>query len=159
MLPVEVPAGAVPAELWVGYDPEVIETARASGDEEDFARTLFVHPWHSVEEIKSILSTSRSWTQESSIGRALTFAAESYLYRFGEFARAEHQLEHRLEEQVLDLQGDLQLVLGLILVDVGIDDDVEAGEVAKEADGFLERLRSLASSKRYDTMNGLLTTG
>jgi hypothetical protein len=57
----------------------------------------------------------------------------------GQLRGAQHELEDRLEQQVLHLQGDLELVLGLALVDLGVDDDVEAAEVAEEADGLLER--------------------
>jgi tetratricopeptide (TPR) repeat protein len=142
VLPVEVPAGAVPAELWVGYDPQVIETARASGDEEDFARTLFVHPWHSVEEIESILSTSRSWMQDSSIGRALTFAAESYLYRFGEFARAEALLEELYERALArnSLLDQAKASVRLALAQFALGTLTEAASSVERAEEAVLRL-------------------
>jgi tetratricopeptide (TPR) repeat protein len=95
--PVSVPLGAVAAETWIGYDPDVLEAARATDSEDDFARTLFVHSWLSPDELEALLARARAWKSNDARTRAMTVVAESHLYRFGDFARAEALLRELYE--------------------------------------------------------------
>jgi hypothetical protein len=80
---------------WTGKDPEAIRIARDSGTEDDFCRTLIVYDWYSVADIEGILLQSRSWSSQENVARALSVAAETLMYRHGEFDRACTLLEEQ----------------------------------------------------------------
>jgi tetratricopeptide (TPR) repeat protein len=78
----------IQAGRWTGKDPEAICIARESGTEDDYCRTLLVYDWYSVADIEGILLQARGWSSEKNLARALSVAAETLMYRHGEYDRA-----------------------------------------------------------------------
>jgi tetratricopeptide (TPR) repeat protein len=83
------------AGRWTGKDPEAIRIARESGTEDDFCRTLLVYDWYTVADIEGILLQAGGWSSEENLARALSVAAETLMYRHGEFDRACTLLEEQ----------------------------------------------------------------
>ena len=73
---------------WTGLNPEAVRVARTQGNETDYCRTLFVYECFSVDQVNDLLEKARGWSSQANIARALSVAAETLMYRHGEFDRA-----------------------------------------------------------------------
>jgi DNA-binding CsgD family transcriptional regulator len=76
------------AGLWRGYDPEAVAVARASGDEDDYARSFESWDPRTRAETDELVARARGWQRPSAIMYALTVAANDYQYRHGAFRDA-----------------------------------------------------------------------
>ena len=81
-------SGRIVAERWLGYDPEAVRIARASGDELDYAATLELMDWRDRDEIGALLERSRGWREPVARIHALSIAARTLLYNLGAFREA-----------------------------------------------------------------------
>jgi DNA-binding CsgD family transcriptional regulator len=82
-------SGRIVAERWLGYDPEAVRIARASGDELDYAATLELMDWRERAEIDELLERCRSWREPAARIHALSVAARTLLYNLGAFRDSE----------------------------------------------------------------------
>jgi DNA-binding CsgD family transcriptional regulator len=88
--PIEpISRGTVRAGRWLGYDREAVAVARATGDEDDFARSYESWDPRTRAETDELVSRARRWSRPSAIMFALTVAANDYQYRHGAFRDAE----------------------------------------------------------------------
>jgi hypothetical protein len=77
--PIEViPVGATRVGRWLGYDAEAVAIARASGDEDDYARTLTPHDWRTRQEIEALLALASTWRSPTAVMRARYVAARGF---------------------------------------------------------------------------------
>jgi DNA-binding CsgD family transcriptional regulator len=74
---------------WVGYDPEAVAIARATGDEDDYARSFESWDPRTRAETDELVARSRTWQRPSAIMYAITVAANGYQYVYGAFRDAE----------------------------------------------------------------------
>jgi DNA-binding CsgD family transcriptional regulator len=77
------------AGRWLGYDPEAVAIARASGDEDAYARSYESWDPRTRAETDELVSRARGWQRPSAIMYALTVAANGYQYVYGAFRDAE----------------------------------------------------------------------
>ena len=82
---------------WTGLNREALQVVRTQGGEGDDCRTLFVYDWHSVDDVEVLLERARDWKSPLNIARALSVAAETLMYRHGQFDRACGLLEQQRE--------------------------------------------------------------
>jgi DNA-binding CsgD family transcriptional regulator len=88
--PVEpLASGRIAAERWLGYDPEAVRIARASGDELDYAATLELMDWRDRTAIEELLERCRGWQEPVALIHALSIAARTLLYNLGAFREAQ----------------------------------------------------------------------
>lgn len=105
---------------WLGLDPQAVEIMRQEGDEQDYCRTLFVYDWHGIEDIDALLARVATWKSTANVARGLSVAAETLMYRHGEFDRACELLERqrRLHEEtgsiVEQAKSLVRLTMGLL---------------------------------------------
>jgi tetratricopeptide (TPR) repeat protein len=105
---------------WMGLDSQAVKIARDDGDEHDYCRTLFVYDWHSVADIDALLEMAENWSSTADVARALSVAAETLMYRHGQFDRACELLERQrsLHEQtgsiVEQAKSLVRLTMGLL---------------------------------------------
>jgi DNA-binding NarL/FixJ family response regulator len=81
-------SGRIVAERWLGYDPEAVRIARASGDELDHAATLELMDWRDGDEIGALLERCRGWREPVARIHALSIASRTLLYNLGAFREA-----------------------------------------------------------------------
>ena len=76
------------AGRWTGFDREAVEIARATGDEEDFARSFESFDPRTRSETDALVDKARSWSRPAAVMYGLTVAANDYQYRYGAFRDA-----------------------------------------------------------------------
>ena len=89
-------SGPLHAGYWLGLDPEAVAIARASGDEEAYARTLEPIEWRTRQETDAVLAIARTWVQPAAIMRALDVVGRDLIYRHGDFPRGRRDLHELL---------------------------------------------------------------
>jgi DNA-binding CsgD family transcriptional regulator len=78
-----IASGPLRAAHWLGLDPEAVAIARASGDEDAYARTLEPLEWRTRQETEAVLAIARSWQEPTAIMRALDVVGRDRIYRHG----------------------------------------------------------------------------
>jgi tetratricopeptide (TPR) repeat protein len=81
---------------WIGLDRDAVRIARRRGDDADYRRTLLVYDWLTVEDVDALVIRARRWRSPLTRGHALSVAAETLMYRHGQFDRACKLLEEQL---------------------------------------------------------------
>jgi len=134
--------GELCVERWLGYPTEVIEALRRDGADDDFARTLFVYPWQTRAEVDATLKLVSSWRDPAARIRGLVFAAETFLYRFGDFLGAAGLLEEVLQVARQEQWASVEAkgLVRLTLAQLALGEIATAQQTAEEA---LARVRSL----------------
>lgn len=139
---VEVSDGRVKVGRWIGMDPAAVKVLREQGTDQDYARTLIVYDWWPKEDVEALVARQAGWSNEADRGRALSVAAETLMYRHGEFHRAcelleeqyaMHQRRGAIEEEAKSL---VRLSMAL-LADGQLDRAEDAREKARHT---VERL-------------------
>lgn len=92
----QLSSGPIGGVRWLGHDPEAVAIARASGDEEDYARTLDTLDYRTREETQAVLTLARSWSRPLAVMWALDVAGRDMLYRHGAFREASAVYEELL---------------------------------------------------------------
>jgi hypothetical protein len=91
-----IATGTINAGRWRGCDPQAVAIARASGDEDDYARTLEPYDWRTRQETDAVLALARTWQCPSAILRALDAVARDLAFRHGAFGEAAERFEELL---------------------------------------------------------------
>jgi hypothetical protein len=88
--PVEpLASGRITAERWLGYDPDAVRIARATGDELDYAATLELMDWRGRTAIEELLERCRGWQEPVARIHALSIVARTLLYSLSAFREAQ----------------------------------------------------------------------
>lgn len=80
-----ISSGLINTSQWLGTDPRAVEIARASGIEDDFARTLQPFDGWTQEWTDELLQLAQTWQRPTAIVRALIIAGADRLYHRGDF--------------------------------------------------------------------------
>lgn len=88
--------GTINAGRWRGCDPQAVAIARASGDQDDYARTLEPYDWRNRQETDAVLALARTWQRPSAILRALDVVGRDLAFRHGAFRKAAEHFEELL---------------------------------------------------------------
>jgi predicted ATPase/DNA-binding CsgD family transcriptional regulator len=137
-----VTVGIINGSRWLGSDPRATAIARASGDEELFARSL--QPWDLwdrewTEQLSNLIAT---WRTPTAIIRALTVCGADWLYHHGEFRRARAHFENlqAISERQGSVPGQAEAAVRLGIIAAAFGDPVMAREYERKASSLVERL-------------------
>jgi tetratricopeptide (TPR) repeat protein len=81
---------------WLGLDREAVGIARHRGNDADYCRTLLIYEWLTVADVDALLARAQRWRSPLTRAHALSVAAETLMYRHGEFDRACRLLQEQL---------------------------------------------------------------
>jgi len=137
---------------WLGYNPQAIAIARASGDEADYAQTLDPLDWRSREETEAVLALARRWQRPTAILRALDVVARDLIFRHGDIPLAVERLRELLAagERYGSIPAQAEALTQLAVCQAILGNFGEAQQTLQQAQemaarlGALHRLRALA---------------
>lgn len=75
--------GPIRAARWLGSDPTAVALARASGEEDDFARTIQPFDDRRPAESRALRDRARRWRHPAATIRVLTMVGADWLYQHG----------------------------------------------------------------------------
>lgn len=137
-----VTVGLINGSRWLGSDARAIGIARASGDEELFARSL--QPWDLwdrawTDQLSNLIAT---WHNPGAIIRALTVCGADWLYHHGEFRRAKAHFENLLliSERYGSVPGQAEATVRLGIIEAVLGDLAGARAWERRATALVERL-------------------
>lgn len=143
---------AVYVSRWLGYDPQAIVLARASGNETDYAQTLDPLDWRSREETEAVLALARRWQRPTAILRALDVGARDLIFRHGDIPAAVERLRELLAagERYGSIPAQAEALTQLAVCQAILGNFGEGQQTLQQAQemaarlGSLHRLRALA---------------
>lgn len=137
-----VTVGIINGSRWLGSNPRATAIARASGDEELFARSL--QPWDLwdrawTDHLSNLIAT---WQHPGAIIRALTVSGADWLYHHGDFRRARAHFENllMLAERYGSVTGQAEATVRLGIIHAVLGDLEEARAWERRATALVERL-------------------
>lgn len=138
-------SGPVNSGRWLGFDPEALAIARASGDEDDYAATLVSSDARSPAETRALLERVERWATPTAKIRGFGGVVQTMLVQHGALREAVDVASRALaySEEVGSLQGQL--------------DAVSARAFARERLGEFEA--AVADARRADELLAHLTFG
>lgn len=83
-----ISTGPIYAARWVSLDPDALALARASDDEDDYARTLQPFEGRKRAETDALLARAKSWRRPGAINRAYMMAGADLIYNHSAFREA-----------------------------------------------------------------------
>ncbi len=127
---------------WLGTDSRAAEIARASGDEDLFARSL--QPWDLWDRdwTRQLSDLVTTWHKPAAIIRALTVSGADWLYHHGEFRLAKAHFENLLAiaRQQGSVPGQAEALVRLSIIHAALGDLDDARNYEREATARVERL-------------------
>ena len=138
----ELFSGRIYAGRWLGANPDAVRILRESGNEDDYARTLWVYERRTLEQTRALLDRSRDWKRSAARMRAVSVAAETLQYYHGAYFEAHAALEELLglSERYGSLQEQAKALIRLALVRISLGELAIALETAERARATLSRL-------------------
>lgn len=135
-------SGAIEAGRWLGHDPQAVAIARATGDEDDVARTFEPIGWPTREETEEVLALARSGTRPTAVMRALDVAARDFNLRDGDLGRTKSVLSDSLAlgERVGSLAAQAEAITQLAGTHAMRGDFAEAQAAMEHARELVRRL-------------------
>jgi DNA-binding CsgD family transcriptional regulator len=151
-----IASGPLRAAHWLGLDPEAVAIARASGDEDAYARTLEPLEWRTRQETEAVLAITRSWQEPTAIMRALDVVGRNRIFRHG--ALREGALAYRELLAVAERYGSIPAqaeALGQITgAHIGLGELPSARDTMGRA---LEMIAALGAQHRLRVMPAALS--
>lgn len=156
-----IPSGTIHAARWLGQDKLAVSIARASGDEDDYARTLESLEWRTSEETATVLALVRTWQHPSATMRALGVLGRDLLRWCNDFreATALYQELLAISERCGSIAGQGEALLQIAIIQAVVGQLSLAQETARRAQDMIVRLgpqhelrfqeRGLASTLAY----------
>lgn len=161
--PVErIEVGPVNAGRWLGFDAEAVAIARASSDEEDYARTLEVMDPRTPGELDELLDHIERWQDPAAKIHGLTVVVRTLVLQHGALRRAVDVASRLLSYggQVGSLPGQAYAVAYLATAQAALGEFREAERSAERAKELMARLgpgHRLRASKGRTGPHGVLT--
>lgn len=143
--PVEPRArGELRFQHWIGFDKEAVAIARASGDEDAYARTLDPADRRSREETQALLELVRGWTHAPAKVRALSVVARSFIYWSGALRDAASVCRELLavSERFGSLAGQAYALAMLAELEMALGNFSDAADAHARARDLVGRLGS-----------------
>jgi DNA-binding NarL/FixJ family response regulator len=149
-----ISSGKIFAARWLGVDPEAVAIARASGEEDDFARTLQPFDRRDRAETEVLLARVRTWQRPAAIIRALMVLGAEWVYTLGALREAVGHFHELLtiSERNGSLVGRAEALSRLALIQIALGEREAArqtGERAREAVGPLSPNHRLHASQGW----------
>jgi DNA-binding NarL/FixJ family response regulator len=137
-----ISSGAIFAARWLGVDPEAVAIARASGEEDDYARTLQPFEGRGRAETEALLYRVRTWQRPAAIIRALIVLGAEWVYTLGAFREAVGHFQDLLTiaERNGSLIGRAEALVRLTLVQIALGEREAARKTAEAAREAVSRL-------------------
>ncbi len=137
-----IATGTINAGRWRGYDPQAVAIARASGDEDDYARTLEPYDWRTRQETDAVLALARTWQRPAAILRALDVVARDLAFRHGAFREAAESFEELLttSKRYGSIPGQAEALLQLSSCQLVLGDVALALQTEQHAREMVARL-------------------
>lgn len=132
----------VRAGRWIGFDPQAVEIARATGDQEDFARSFESFDLRTRAETDALVESARSWSKPAAVMYGLTVAANDFHYRHGAFRDAEALWKEltELSNRAGAINWHAQAANQLTWLHIATGDFDAARASEEKANALLERL-------------------
>jgi len=140
-----IATGTINAGRWRGYDPQAVAIARASGDEDDYARTLEPYDWRTRQETDAVLALARTWQRPAAILRALDVVARDLAFRQGAFREAAERYEELLVTSMRygSIPGQAEALLQLTTCQLVLGEVTLAQQTAQRVREMVARLGSM----------------
>jgi len=137
-----IATGTINAGRWRGYEPQAVAIARASGDEDDYARTLEPYDWRTRQETDAVLALARTWQRPVAILRALDVVARDLAFRHGAFREATKRFEELLttSNRYGSIPGQAEALLQLSTCQLVLGDVALALQTEQHAREMVARL-------------------
>jgi DNA-binding CsgD family transcriptional regulator len=134
--------GVVHASRWVETDPRAVAIVRASGDEDDYARSLQPFDRRTREETRALLARARTWDRPAAITRALILGGADWLYYHGGFREAVQTFGELLAaaERYGSIVGQAEALVRLTVARIALGEMDAAKRTAARAKAMVERL-------------------
>ena len=138
----ELFSGRIYAGRWLGPNPDAVRILRRSGNEDDYARTLWVYERRTIDETRALLERARGWKSPAAAIRAVSVAAETLQYYHGTYHEAHAALESLLElsERCGLLEEQAKALIRLALVRIPLGELTLALATAERARAVVARL-------------------
>jgi DNA-binding CsgD family transcriptional regulator len=135
-------AGPVHAGCWLGFDPQAVEIARTSGDEDDYARTLVTQDPRSPGETRELLQRVERWSMPAAKLRGFGVVMQTLLLWHGALQEAVEVASRALaySQEVGSLPGELNAVFHRASARMWMGEFDSAAADARRADELLARL-------------------
>ncbi len=137
-----VSGGGIGAARWLGHDALAVSIARASGDEDDYARTLDALESRTPEETSRVLTLARTWERPTAIMRVLDMVGRDLLKR-GETYREAVELYQELlatSERCGSIAGQGEALLQLAVTQAQLGELSLAQQMGRRAHEMIARL-------------------
>jgi DNA-binding CsgD family transcriptional regulator len=140
-----IATGTINAGRWRGCDPQAVAIARASGDEDDHARTLEPYDWRTRQETDEVLALARTWQPPAAIMRALNVVARDLAFRHGAFREAAERFEELLvtSRHYGSIPGQAEALLQLSACQLVLGEVALAQHTAQRVREMVARLGSM----------------
>ena len=134
--------GAINASRWLGSDPAAVALARASGEDEDFARSVQPFDVRTPEETRALLARARRWERPAATIRALAMAGADWLYYHGGLREAIATFEElrTTSERFGSTAGHAEALIRLAIAQIALGEHDRARWTVAEADAVVRRL-------------------
>jgi DNA-binding CsgD family transcriptional regulator len=134
-------SGPVHSGRWLGFDPEAVRIARASGDEDDYARTLVTQDPRSPDETRALLGKVERWSTPVAKIRGYGVVVQTMMFQHGALREAVEVASRALaySEEVGSLAGQVFAVSQRAVAHGGLGDFVAAAADARRGDELLAR--------------------
>ncbi len=140
-----IATGMINAGRWTGCDTQAVAIARASGDEDDYARTLEPYDWRSRQETDAVLALARTCRRPAAILRALDVVARDLAFRHGAFREAAERFEELLvtSRHYGSIPGQAEALLQLSACQLVLGEVALAQHTAQRVREMVARLGSM----------------
>lgn len=136
-----VMSGIVTASRWLGSDPETDAIARASGDEDLFARSMQPLDLHDQAITESLAGLAERWQRPEAVIRAFTICGAYWRYHNGDLCRARTHFEHLLTvaDRFDSVHGHAEAAARLALIQLTLGDRATARQTMTGAEAQIAR--------------------
>jgi DNA-binding CsgD family transcriptional regulator len=140
-----IATGTINAGRWMGCDPQAVAIARASGDEDDYARTLEPYDWRTRRETEAVLALAGTWQRPAAILRALDVVGRDLAFRQGAFREAAECFEELLttSQRYGSIPGQAEALLQLSACQLVLGEVALAQHTAQRVQEVVARLGSI----------------
>ena len=137
-----ISTGPIYAARWVSLDAEALRLARASTDEDDYARTLQPFEGRNREETDALLARARTWRRPGAINRAYMMAGADLVYNHAAFREARDHYVMMLEaaERTGSIINQAEALVRTTLVQLAMGDFEDARRTDGKAREVVSRL-------------------
>src|SRR5205807_2283063 len=131
-----------PAGRWLGLDPQAVAIARAEGDEEDYASTLWHYDCRGLGETRETIALAQSWAQPRAIIAAMRTAGIELVIGHGAFREgvAAYQELQTMAEHVGSIPSQSEALVNLTKAFTELGEFTAARETQTRAEAMVRQM-------------------